>query len=593
MKNNLLLLILFLLLSLTIKAQHTPDSIFTRQYIQNISFTNPQKALKILDEAEKDNRMAMHHINHLRTLVYHNGLSQYRIALDYGLKAWQSDSIRNNPELALQLINLIADEYMNIGNYTECIRFTNIGATIARQIGDKNQEANMLMSTGSAKYEMGLKKDAVKCFLDAIEIQKKEAAGSQSWGLVDDLIYSYGTLVTAYLDDGEYQQVIDLLPEFERLMKQLENCTDLPDGFVDMRYAGKYAAFASTFALNGELEKARQYYEKYLQTDISSTPEGEYMRIEYLMNIGNYQEALYYVKREKQHCIDNNETDDYEYVNEILDYEARCYMGLKNYRAAAENYEKMFAITDSLKSNERQNMALELATIYETNEKSRQITEQKSQLHQSRIIVITSVCMLFLAIIILWLITHNLKVTRKKNKIMADQIDELLINRDELLKAKEEIRALSHIPTKKSPLRAATANSFSSTETQEITDITEPCLKSLFEELETLINKEFLFLDPDINRDMLIKRLHIPKNALAQIIQTYAHTNFNGYINKKRLEYSILRLKDYHNYTIQTVAIDSGFSNVRTFYRTFREKYGMTPAEYRETLTVKDKVFRS
>lgn len=201
--------------------------------------------------------------------------------------------------------------------------------------------------------------------------------------------------------------------------------------------------------------------------------------------------------------------------------------------------------------------------------------------------------MLFLAIIILWLITHNLKVTRKKNKIMADQIDELLINRDELLKAKEEIRALSHIPTKKSPLRAATANSFSSTETQEITDITEPCLKSLFEELETLVNKEFLFLDPDINRDMLIKRLHIPKNALAQIIQTYAHTNFNGYINKKRLEYSILRLKDYHNYTIQAVAIDSGFSNVRTFYRTFREKYGMTPAEYRETLTVKDKVFRS
>lgn len=261
-------------------------------------------------------------------------------------------------------------------------------------------------------------------------------------------------------------------------------------------------------------------------------------------------------------------------------------MGLKNYQAAAETYKEMYTLVDSLKSNERQNMALELATIYETNEKSRQITEQKAQLRQTRIILITSTGMLLLAIIIIWLITHNLKISRKKNKIMAGQIDELLSYRDELLKAKEEIRTLNQSSVKKILPEMTAVNDFILTETQAVvedkeTEIAESSLKNLFEELETMVSKEHLFLDPDICRDMLIKRLHIKKNVFAQMIQTYAHTNFNGYINNKRLEYSIRLLKDYHNYTIEAVASDSGFNNVRTYYRQFREKYGMTPAEYR------------
>lgn len=31
-------------------------------------------------------------------------------------------------------------------------------------------------------------------------------------------------------------------------------------------------------------------------------------------------------------------------------------------------------------------------------------------------------------------------------------------------------------------------------------------------------------------------------------------------------------------------AIDSGFNNVRSFYRLFRDKYGMTPLEYPDSV---------
>lgn len=78
--------------------------------------------------------------------------------------------------------------------------------------------------------------------------------------------------------------------------------------------------------------------------------------------------------------------------------------------------------------------------------------------------------------------------------------------------------------------------------------------------------------------------MHISKNVFSQLIQTYSGTNFKGYINSKRLDYSITQLKDNHNHTIEAIAIDSGFNNVRSFYRLFRDKYGMTPSEYRDSV---------
>lgn len=106
--------------------------------------------------------------------------------------------------------------------------------------------------------------------------------------------------------------------------------------------------------------------------------------------------------------------------------------------------------------------------------------------------------------------------------------------------------------------------------------------KKLFDKLERVLDEEMLYLNPDITRDQLIKQIHIPKNTFGQLIQTYTGTNFKTYINNKRLDYSLILLKDSQNHTIESVAVDSGFNNARSFYRIFRERYGMTPSEYRD-----------
>ena len=60
-------------------------------------------------------------------------------------------------------------------------------------------------------------------------------------------------------------------------------------------------------------------------------------------------------------------------------------------------------------------------------------------------------------------------------------------------------------------------------------------------------------------------------------------SNLSAYINNYRLEYAYRLLRDLDNkQTIDGIAKASGFSTVRTFQRLFKERYGMTPAEFRE-----------
>lgn len=108
--------------------------------------------------------------------------------------------------------------------------------------------------------------------------------------------------------------------------------------------------------------------------------------------------------------------------------------------------------------------------------------------------------------------------------------------------------------------------------------------RQLFEEAHRAIVDRALFLDPAFSRDTYIKLCLVNKNGVARLMRKYAGTNLNGYINGLRLEYASRLLRKDRDIPIKAVAIDSGFKNLRTFYRLFARKYGMTPTQYKETL---------
>lgn len=106
----------------------------------------------------------------------------------------------------------------------------------------------------------------------------------------------------------------------------------------------------------------------------------------------------------------------------------------------------------------------------------------------------------------------------------------------------------------------------------------------LFEQIHRSIVRDKLYLDPAFSRKTYIKLCLVNKNRVAKLVQRYARTNLNGYINGLRLEHAAWLLRERPELPIKAVAIDSGFRSRRTFYRLFVAKYGVTPTIYKENL---------
>ena len=73
----------------------------------------------------------------------------------------------------------------------------------------------------------------------------------------------------------------------------------------------------------------------------------------------------------------------------------------------------------------------------------------------------------------------------------------------------------------------------------------------------------------------------VSKYVLSRVFSKTFHRNFNQYLNDARLSYACTRLVNSGD-TILDICLDSGFDSQRTFNRAFKERYRITPSEYRK-----------
>ena len=113
---------------------------------------------------------------------------------------------------------------------------------------------------------------------------------------------------------------------------------------------------------------------------------------------------------------------------------------------------------------------------------------------------------------------------------------------------------------------------------------TETEIKSLFEEMEHLVKEQKIFLEPDISLTTLSKRLKTSTQKTSFTINTKAGCNFNEYINRYRVAYSIylLNKEEGRNLTIASIGTEAGFNSLSSFNQAFKKITGKTPSQFRE-----------
>ncbi|GAB5500918.1 MAG: helix-turn-helix domain-containing protein [Pseudohongiellaceae bacterium] len=120
---------------------------------------------------------------------------------------------------------------------------------------------------------------------------------------------------------------------------------------------------------------------------------------------------------------------------------------------------------------------------------------------------------------------------------------------------------------------------------QQATSSEEPETDSLEPEtvqaIRHLMEEEQLYTQPGLTIAELAEALSVQEYRLRRIInRTMQHKNFNQFLNTYRIEDASQRLLE-SKLPVSRIALDVGYSSLSVFNKAFKERFGVTPTEYR------------
>lgn len=108
---------------------------------------------------------------------------------------------------------------------------------------------------------------------------------------------------------------------------------------------------------------------------------------------------------------------------------------------------------------------------------------------------------------------------------------------------------------------------------------------SYYSRLLALLEREKLYLNPELTLRDLAEKLHSSPKILSQVINQCAGKNFFDLINSYRCE-EVKNLMEVSGpkVTIQEIMFQSGFNSKSSFNKEFKKLTGLTPTEYKKSL---------
>ncbi len=106
----------------------------------------------------------------------------------------------------------------------------------------------------------------------------------------------------------------------------------------------------------------------------------------------------------------------------------------------------------------------------------------------------------------------------------------------------------------------------------------------LFNQISKLIIGDKLYLESDVSLSSISKLIGKSSQKTSEVINQCANQNFNDFINYHRIEDAKKLLLDENrkNFTISSIAFDTGFSSLSSFNSAFKKFEGTTPSSYKK-----------
>ena len=531
--------------------------------ITTIYIDKPKKALQMLDSAEQHRLIPIEEIQNLRAMSYFYGLDNPQKALECANKGY-SNAIENVDTLAqLNSLKVLVTVYYMQSHYTEVIIKSNEAIELALKIKDKESVAFFYMALGSAKSEIDNLNDALDYLNKSIEIYQTIVEDSARWATYDNMLYALTKQVDVYASNRFYDKAVSLIPRCQALLDYLKKSDSATIGLNDIREAELMAACSKAYYGTGETKKAEKCYEKLRLTKYGNTDHGIALAIPYLVNSGQYAEALRCIKIKKKHMQKCHSIVTYYYNKVLLRNEFKCYYNLNMYKEASFSANENMVMADSLRAREKKDYVRTVKKVFADRDIQLQLIKHEQKAETSQIVIL-------LATILVVALGLLLAISIRYNNILRRKDRANLATMEELRKLYNE-RTRQHTDT-------------IAVDENEDDDEDRKMFVVIYNEIIT----RKLYLKPGFSRDDAISIVPMSMKQFSALFQKYS-TGFVSFVNNLRLEHSLELIRSNQEYTIEGIALDSGFSNRQTFHRLFVEKYGMTPTEYKRLLNAENK----
>lgn len=527
------------------EAQDFPDSLLMQERLTKIIVQSPDSVLSLLDIAERRKLFPTYEIDIFRAQAY-NELRMFSLKERFAHKALANTEIEKSPAKKLQALTLLLSADAYYAEYQQSITLANRAIELARQLGNKAAELNILLTMAKSSFNMGDRSTGYD-YLNRIINENSTADNAR---ILANVSAAYGSKVIELYADNRFEDALEASEKRLETIQQIDKLGGAPEGFTDQQRAYTYARIASSAFLSGDKERADKAFSDFMETKYGNTVWGKAYISDYLQESKNWQKLIAFTAPLFQ-ILQEADTinDDYR---SLLSVNANAQRGLGNLDEAYSLMLRASAIQDSMYIREKNSKAQELAAIFQLNEKELALANSKSEIERKNALLFSSAMIALIILIILIILLIQYRATKKRNRITAGQIDELLEQRNQLLKL------------------------------SEARGETDPhSNEDKFLQLERSIVDDKLFMLPNTGRDVIAKRTGFSRAEVVRLIREFAKCSPGEFINKLKVEYSVTLIKEHPEWTIDAIAEAAGYTNRGTYYHHFNRIFGITPAQYR------------
>lgn len=547
------------------------DTLYTERAAMMTYATDPERALMIIDSAQVVGNVDAFQADLLRAIVYGRSFEepQQERALEICRQLLENreacEGTKESDDKRLNILGVMNDVYRNKQDYENWLEYAIEIVEINRKWGYETDAIRTEAEIGVVFTSLGRKEEGLEKLNHCIEAL---ASGAPSIDRMDAWIVANWRKISVLQQDEDYKGVIALaqaviakIEDYERHPSDYaEDSYRLPYDPIDRAHycsfcrAKSYAHLAQSYAALGQRREARAYTLLFESSDFGHSYSGRKAILPAWIALGDWDKVLAVNDEIEKHI--GADTLSAEYAA-VLHNRSEAASARGRYREAYAWLSRYASIQDQLAKHLQESHAQEYAAWFHQKEQELALTEARAEYEIMSNHLVGLLLLFVLAILALVFFARERRLMVEKNRALVRMINEQ--------PRKADTERLAEV--------APAAHAELSPESME-----------LFHTIDRTIREERLYANASLQRQDILDRWNLRRQALNDLMSAFADgESFPSYINGIRLEEAVSLLRNEPDLTLANVAEEVGM-NLANFRIQFKQRYGMTPAEYRENL---------